>query len=400
MDTLHVALIGFGTVGKGIYQCIEKQREQLESLLQKKISIDAILIKNAELQREVDEGTVVTTEFDELLNLPQLDVVFEAINGVEPAETYLSRLIEKGCHIVTANKELLATSGSRIRELAATHKVGLRYEASVAASIPILSTLREGVRSNQLSEISGILNGTSNFILNELQEKGITFEEALRVAQDKGYAEADPKNDIDGWDAFYKILILSDIVYGQQPKWENVVRKGISDVTSFDIKKAEAIGLRIKHTANLSLSAEGPVISVEPVAISNTHPFFNVTGVNNAVCVSSNLAGDITLQGPGAGAEPTASAMIEDLLSLHRNSTDAVYYSSLEKAEDGDQNFLLIGDDAALSNLTFLPSSEEGAYYATGNRRDIEAALQTHPHVKVYPMYGTENRLTPQIELI
>ncbi|WP_377887863.1 homoserine dehydrogenase [Alkalihalobacillus sp. R86527] len=401
MDTLHVALIGFGTVGKGVYKSIEKQRGQLESLLQKKISIEAILIKNDELEREVDENTLVTTELEELLNLPQLDIVFEAINGVEPAETYLSRLIEKGCHIITANKELLATSGNDLRKLAVKHNVGLRYEAAVAASIPILSTLREGIRSNQVKEISGILNGTSNFILNELQEKEISFDEALQLAQEKGYAEADPSNDIDGWDAFYKILILSDIVYGRQPKWENITRKGIRDVASFDIKKAEALGLRIKHIANLSLIAGEPVITVESVAISSTHPFFNITGVNNAIKVSGNLAGDITLQGPGAGAEPTASAMIEDLLSIDRNSSDAVCYSRREKAEREDRNFMLIGEDGALRDLNFLPSSEEGAYYATGNRSEIEASLRLFPHVRIYPLQETvEHRFTSQLKVV
>ncbi len=400
METLHVALIGFGTVGKGVYESIGKQREQLEALLRKKVSIEAILIQNGEIKREVDDRVLVTTDVDELLNLPKLDVVFEAIIGVEPAHTYLSRFIEKGCHVITANKELLATSGNELRKLAEKHNVGLRYEAAVAASIPILSTLREGIRSNQIKEISGILNGTSNFILNECQVSGLSFEEALRLAQEKGYAEADPTNDVDGWDAFYKILILSDLVYGKQPEWESISRKGIREVTSFDIKKAEALGLRIKHIANLRLQKEEPVITVESVAVSEAHPFFNVTGVNNALSVAGNLAGNITLTGPGAGADPTASAMVEDLLSIDRNSTEPVYYSQIEKGNAVEEDFLLIGDDSEVRGLEVLPTSEKGAYYVTGKRSEVEALLE-HSKASLYPLQGlTLNHSTSRLAVV
>ncbi|MBN8209939.1 homoserine dehydrogenase [Bacillus sp. NTK071] len=388
VETLHVALIGFGTVGKGIYESIEEQREQLESLLDKKVSIDAILIKDGDLEREVDNKLMLTTNVEDLLSLPQLDVVFEAIIGVEPARTYLAKFIEKGCHVVTANKELLAHKGKELRSLATKHKVGLRYEAAVAASIPILSTLREGLKSNQIQEINGILNGTSNFILSELQREGISFKQALNEAKEKGYAEADPTNDIEGWDAFYKILILSDIVYGEQPEWERIIRKGINEVTSADIKKAEALGFRIKHIASLTSTVDGPVISVEPVAVTSSHPFFHITGVNNALQVSGNLAGSITLNGPGAGAYPTASAMIEDLLSLYRNSSEGVFYSRSQENKSEVDDWLLLGDIPEGLMIELLPLSEKDAYYASGKRSDIESYLEQKPFIKLYPIKG------------
>lgn len=388
VETLHVALIGFGTVGKGIYESIEEQRQQLESLLGKTISIDAILIKNGDIDRGVDNKVLLTTNVEDLLSLPQLDVVFEAIIGVEPARTYLAKFIEKGCHIVSANKELLAHKGKELRSLATKYKVGLRYEAAVAASIPILSTLREGMKSNQIQEISGILNGTSNFILSELHQKEISFEQALNEAKEKGYAEADPTNDIEGWDAFFKILILSDLVYGQQPEWDRIIRRGIDEVTSADIKKAESIGFRIKHIASLTPSTDGPVISVEPVAVTSTHPFFHVAGVNNALQVTGNLAGSITLNGPGAGAYPTASAMIEDLLSLYRNSSESVFYSRFNENRAEVADWLLLGDISDVMSTEILPLSEKGAYYASGKRSDIESYLEKNPFLKLYPLKG------------
>ncbi|WP_347548940.1 homoserine dehydrogenase [Pseudalkalibacillus hwajinpoensis] len=388
MESIHIALIGFGTVGKGIYESIHEQREQLESLLQRKVIVEGVLIKDGNVKREIDDEVLLTTNIDDLLGLPNLDVVFEAINGVEPARTYLSKCIQRGCHIVTANKELMAHKGNELRNLAANQKVGLRFEAAVAASIPILSTLREGLKSNQIQQISGILNGTSNFILTEVQQKNISFEHGLKLAQEYGYAEADPTNDIEGWDAFYKILILSDLVYGKQPDWDDVVRKGISEVTSSDINKAEALGLRIKHTATIVPDIKGPIISVEPVALTPSHPFFHVTGVNNCLQLTGNLAGEITLQGPGAGAFPTASAMIEDFLSLYRNSSETRFYSKAEGEDERNNEWLLLGDITEADHQNILPMVEQGAYYMSGKRSEVEDFLRKFSQVNFYPIHG------------
>lgn len=322
LSVLKVAILGFGTVGQGIYKTIQTHQEELEANLGRKVEIAAILIRNKHTVRQITKNILVTDDFDEILNLPKLDVVMEAIVGKEPSFTYLTKAIKNGCHVITANKEMFAYHGKELTKLAAEHHVSVGFEATVAGGIPIIQTLRHLLKVNRVHTVQGILNGTSNFILTEMREKQQSFAAALQLAQQKGFAEANPTNDIEGIDAFYKLMILSRIAFGKEPDWEKTELRGINKITGERVKEAEKHGLRFKHIASISQEGDQLIASVKPVLIGKSHPFYNIEGVENAVNVQTDIVGSITLQGPGAGMFPTASAMIEDLVYVIQNHTD------------------------------------------------------------------------------
>ncbi|WP_053218657.1 homoserine dehydrogenase, partial [Virgibacillus senegalensis] len=227
---------------------------------------------------------------------------------------------EKGIHVVTANKELLANQGNALRESADNGKARLKFEAAVAGGVPVIGTLQQLLQVNDISNVEAILNGTSNYILTEIATNRVSFQEALQSAQKLGYAEADPGNDIDGWDAFYKLMILSDLLLGQQPEWTQVARRGIRGITLADILAVESAGWRIKPVASFRLKEGKARLLVEPMAVPAGHPLYEVSGVDNAVFIHGDLAGNLKLQGPGAGALPTASAILEDFVQLYKDS--------------------------------------------------------------------------------
>ncbi|MDP4084775.1 MAG: homoserine dehydrogenase [Bacillota bacterium] len=314
MSIIKVAILGFGTVGQGVYKTIQSHERELTQVLGKKVEVAAVLIKNKGKERNISDGVLVTTDFNEILALPQLDVIMEAIVEKEPSFTYLQKAIKRGCHIITANKEMFAHHGKELMMLAKAHHVLVGFEATVAGGIPIIQTLQQLLKINRVHHIEGILNGTSNFILTEMREKQQSFIAALKLAQNHGYAEADPTNDIAGNDAFYKLMILSRIAFGEEPDWKNVEIKGITSITNELVRYAAKLGLRFKHIACIDQKDGRITGSVRPVLIGKSHPFYHVEGVENAVNVKSDLVGSITLQGPGAGMFPTASSMIEDLV--------------------------------------------------------------------------------------
>jgi homoserine dehydrogenase len=320
MSVIKVAILGFGTVGEGVYKTIQSHHEELFAQLGKRVEIAAVLVRNKQKLRAVSEQTVVTDDFEEIMSLPKLDVVFEAIVGEEPSFTYLKKAIKRGCHIVTANKQMFAHHGKELTELAKKHQVSIGYEATVGGGIPIIQTVQQLLKVNRVHTVQGILNGTCNFILTEMREKNQSFAEALKLAQQNGYAEADPTNDIDGVDAFYKLMILSKLAFGTEPDWSKVELKGIKEISIERIEAAEKQGQRFKHMASITKVGDKIIGSVKPVLIEKSHPFYNIEGVQNAVNVQSDIVGSITLQGPGAGMFPTASAMIEDLVYVIQNN--------------------------------------------------------------------------------
>ncbi len=321
MSVIKVAILGFGTVGEGVYRTIQSHSDELSAVLGKKVEVAAILIKNKDRKRNIHDEVFVTTNFEEILQLPQLDVVVEAIVDKEPAFTYLKNVIQRGCHVITANKEMFAHHGKELLELAEKNSVSVGFEATVAGGIPVIQTLRQLLKINRVQQIEGILNGTSNFILTEMREKKQSFEESLLQAQENGYAEANPTNDVEGFDAFYKTMILSQIAFGVEPEWDEVEREGITSITSELMETAGKIGLKFKHIASLINEGNQVKASVKPVLVGSEHPFYHVEGIENAVAVHSDLVGRITLQGPGAGMFPTASAVIEDLVYVCQSSS-------------------------------------------------------------------------------
>ncbi|WP_342429929.1 homoserine dehydrogenase [Neobacillus sp. FSL H8-0543] len=395
MSVIKVAILGFGTVGEGVYRTIHSHQEELTAVLGKEVEVAAILIKNKNKEREISNAILVTDSFDEILQLPQLDVVVEAIVGKEPAVSYLKKAINSGCHIITANKEMFAHHGKELLKLAEDNNVSVGFEATVAGGIPVIQTLRQLLKINRVHQIQGILNGTSNFILTEMREKKQSFTEALLLAQENGFAEADPTNDVEGFDAFYKTMILSRIAFGEEPNWKDVELEGITTITSELIETAEKLGLRFKHIA--SISKEGSQINaiIKPTLVDKSHPFYHVEGVQNAVNIQSDIVGGITLQGPGAGMFPTASAVIEDLVFVCQNDTNnkisrPVANSFGEKKTELKEYWLVHGLTKKYLNTTvsFIQDVSDETYIINGTKNNVEQIFSLHKPLCYFPIIG------------
>jgi homoserine dehydrogenase len=312
------AILGFGTVGQGIYEGIRSHQEYIKNVLGTSIEIVAILIKDPLKDRQIDAGVLVTNKIEDILAIPDLEIVFEAIVGKDPCFSYLKQIIEKGCHVITANKAMFAAYGHELLKLAEKHHVKVKYEATVAGGVPIIGALTNLLQANKIFEIQGILNGTSNYILTEMRKGNNSFDQALKKAQELGYAEADPSSDIEGFDAFYKLNILIHTVTGTNIEWNRIERKGISSITKEQIVIADKLGLRFRHMAYFSnYPNEKPQFWVKPVLIDVNHPFYSIDGVDNTIFVKGSLISGLTFTGPGAGKFATASAMIEDLLQIY-----------------------------------------------------------------------------------
>ena len=317
MAKIKAAILGFGTVGQGIYHIVNEKREDLKKSLGLDIEICAILINNLAKERPETPGVLVTDDFEDIENIPGLQVVFEAIVNEEPAYSYLCRAIDKGCHVITANKVMFSKYSIPLQERANSRGVFVGYEATTAGGVPIIKTLKNLLQVNSVKKIQGILNGTSNYILTQMRLEDSPFEAALKEAQLLGYAEADPYNDVSGQDAFRKLMILSALAFGKQPDWDDVRVVGIDEITLEDVKKAKDQGLRYRHVAEIEQDENGELYaSVGPQLVGPDHPLYAIEGVNNAVSLDTNYIGTLTLVGPGAGMYPTASVMVEDYAEI------------------------------------------------------------------------------------
>lgn len=321
MRIIKAALLGLGTVGAGVYEVICNQQEKLKELIGAEVQVVAVLIQDEKKDREVAGNVMVTNNIEEILAIPGLDVLFESIVGAEPAHHYLDEAIKHGCHIITANKEMFAKHGEGLLEKARENNVQIGYEATVAAGVPIIRTIQQQLQLNKIERVQALLNGTSNFILTEMRKKQLPFAEVLKTAQSLGFAEADPTNDVEGIDAFYKIMILSQLIYGKQPAWKTVELQGIASLPQEKISNSNG---RFKHIAELEKVGDRIQASVRPVEIDAGHPLYSVEGVDNAVMLETSLAGKIMIQGPGAGSKPTASAMLEDFIDIFQSDKAAV----------------------------------------------------------------------------
>jgi homoserine dehydrogenase len=380
MSIIKVAILGFGTVGEGVYQTIHSHEEELTAVLGSKVEVAAVLIKNVNKFRNITDGVLITTDFDEILRLPQLDIVVEAIVGKEPTFTFLKKAIERGCHIITANKEMFAHYGKELLKLAEEYNVSVGYEATVAGGIPIIQTLRQLLKINRVHQIQGILNGTSNFILTDMREQQQSFATSLLLAQENGYAEADPTNDVEGFDAFYKSIILSRLAFGEEPNWKEVELEGITSITSDLIASADKFGLRFKHIASISKENSQIKAVVKPVLVDQSHPFYHVEGVQNAVTVHTDIVGSITLQGPGAGMFPTASAVIEDLVFVVQNgsvkkkrakSSEIIVEKKVSQLEE---YWLVqgISKNTLNATITYIDQAGEGIFIIKAAKKEME----------------------------
>ncbi|WP_134703915.1 homoserine dehydrogenase [Ammoniphilus sp. YIM 78166] len=316
MSTIRVGLLGLGTVGTGVVKTLRIQEHKLSERLGKKVEIVKVLVKNLSKERAVDlHSSLLTTSFDEVLEA-KVDVIVEVMGGVEPTFDYIQQAFHQGCHVVTANKELLAKRGEELIQAANRHGVHLFYEASVAGGIPVISVLRNFLRTNDVTRIQGILNGTTNYILTQMEQHGSSYKDVLKEAQALGYAEADPTSDVEGYDALYKLLILSQLVFGRAPQPEDVVREGISGITLEDLRLAREFGYRFKLIAQAKVENGCLQLSVRPTLLSLNHQLAQVQDAFNAVQITANIVGDLLFTGKGAGEFPTASAVVEDLAYL------------------------------------------------------------------------------------
>lgn len=317
MTSVKVAILGFGTVGEGIFNIIQEKREQFKAQLGVDLEVAKILVRDATQPRQGIDASLLTESIEDVLAVPNLNVVFEAIVGEQPAYGYLNKALEKRVNVVTANKVMFAKFGEILQEKAQKYGVQVGYEATTAGGVPVIKTMENILRVNDINKVQGILNGTSNYILTQMRTEGISFETALKTAQQLGYAEADPYNDISGQDAFKKLMILSSLAFGKQPNWDDVEVIGISEITLQQVQEADANGQRYRHIAEVGLDEDGHIIAkIGPQLIDATHPLYSIDGVDNAVSLDTNYIGKLTLVGPGAGMYPTASVMIEDYADI------------------------------------------------------------------------------------
>ncbi len=322
MKPMNVGLLGIGTVGGGTFTVLQRNAEEIARRAGRPIQITVVADKNTELARKVTGGNCkITDDAFAVVSDPEIDIVVELIGGTGIAKDLVLKAIENGKHVVTANKALLAKHGNEIFAAAQSKDVMIGFEAAVAGGIPIIKALREGLTANRIEWIAGIINGTTNFILSEMRDKGLSFETVLKEAQRLGYAEADPTFDVEGVDAAHKLTIMSAIAFGNSMNFEKAHIEGISKLDAADIKYAEQLGYRIKLLGITKRTSEGVELRVHPTLIPAKRLIANVEGAMNAVLVKGDAVGPTLYYGKGAGAEPTASAVIADLVDVTRMHT-------------------------------------------------------------------------------
>ncbi|USG64119.1 homoserine dehydrogenase [Brevibacillus ruminantium] len=317
---VRVGLMGFGTVGTGVVRIVQAHQEDLQKQTGLGIEIARILVQNADKSRNIAAmNELVTTNADELLNDENIDVVVEVIGGISPAKEYILAALERGKHVVTANKDLMALHGAEILQKAEEKGCDVFYEASVAGGIPILRALVEGFASDRITKMMGIVNGTTNYILTKMSQEGADYAEVLKEAQALGYAEADPTSDVEGFDAARKMAILATLGFRVPMKLEDVDVKGISGVSKADIAYGKKLGYEVKLLGLARRDGDAIEVSVQPTMVVKNHPLASVNGVFNAVYVHGEAVGETMFYGPGAGELPTATAVVSDLVTVVKN---------------------------------------------------------------------------------
>jgi homoserine dehydrogenase len=387
---IKVGLLGIGTVGRGTFEVLARNREEITRRAGRAIAITMVADQDIERAREIggQSATITANAFD-VVSHPDIDIVIELIGGTTVAQQLVHKAIENGKHVVTANKALLANHGNEIFAAARKHGVMVAFEGAVAGGIPIIKALREGLTANRIEWIAGIINGTSNFILSQMREQGWSFETALKEAQQRGYAEADPTFDIEGIDAAHKLTIIAAISFGIPMRFGDAYTEGISKLTAADIRYAEELGYRIKLLGITRRTQHGIELRVHPTLIPARRLIANVEGVMNAILVNGDAVGATLYYGAGAGAYPTASAVIADLVDVTRMHTADPEHRVPHLAFQPDQ----------LSTVPILPMAEvETSYYLRMQVQDrpgvladitriladanisIEAMVQKEPH--------------------
>ncbi len=399
-NSFTVAVLGAGNIGSAV---IERLLEVDNEVLN--LNLAKVLVADLSKERDLDAG-LLTTDFDEILNDENIDLVIEVLGGVEPGKGYIKDLLKSGKSVITANKDIIADCGSELIQIAQKNNVCLYFEAAVAAGIPVLKPLIESLRGEELTRVAGIINGTSNYILTSMEE-GSTYQDALQQAQELGYAEPDPTNDVEGIDAKYKAMILSLLCFGVSPSVEEVFTDGIYNITKEDFDWAKRLNKTIKLVAQIDNSIDGFNARVYPVLVDSKHPLAAIRGALNAVLVEGENINQLVFSGPGAGSAPTASAIIGDVFSAcHQMLSSQTNWYPLRTPKSGDKEF----KDVQSSWFIRLSVKDEPGVLATiaglfgENNVSIESVIQEgrgdNAELVLVTHEAEENNLTSSIESI
>ena len=369
--TFNVAVMGAGNIGSAVISRLMNLDKGIVGL-----NVKRVLVKDKSKKREISDD-ILTDNFDDILNDDSIDLVIEVLGGIDPGKDYIKALLQNGKAVITANKDIIADSGSDLINTAKENNACLYFEAAVAAGIPVLKPIIESLRGEELTKVSGIIIGTSNYMLTSMEE-GSTYDDALSTAQELGYAEPDPTNDVEGLDAKYKAVILSLLCFGTSPTSDDLFTDGISGITKDDFEWAARLGKTIKLVAQID-NKNGFNARVHPVLIDTKHPLAAIRGALNAVVVEGDNINQLVFSGPGAGAEPTASAIIGDVLSAcHQLSSDQTNWYPLREFKGEMKNF----EDVQSSMFIRLSVNDEPGVLANisgtfgENNVSIESVIQ------------------------
>ena len=323
---IRVGLLGLGTIGSGVVATLEAQSGRLEKRLGRRIEIRRALVRDVDKSRAVDfDATLLTTVPTDVLEADDIDVVVELMGGIEPAREYMEMALRNGKHLVTANKDVMANHGVHLLHLAGENDLDLYFEASVGGGIPLIGPFRQDLTANEITEIHAIINGTTNYILTRMDQDGANYATALQEAQDLGYAEPDPANDVEGHDVAYKLAILASLAFGARVHPDDIYREGVGGLDAIDFVHARALGYAIKLLAIGKSHPDGIEVRVHPTLVTRDFLLSQVSGVENAVRIRGDLLGHALFAGRGAGPNPTASAIVADLIDLAHNLNSGVH---------------------------------------------------------------------------
>ncbi|MBP9537004.1 MAG: homoserine dehydrogenase [Negativicutes bacterium] len=318
--TINIALLGLGTVGQGIVNVLKENNHEISQKVGFPINIKTVLVRNIEKAKAFDANLNLTTDFSDIINDAEINIVVEVMGGENPARQYMLQALQAKKHVITANKDVVALHGREMFEAATAHKVDFMFEASVGGGIPIIRPLKQCLTANKITEVMGIVNGTTNYMLTKMSNEGMDYNQVLKEAQEKGYAESDPTADVGGLDAARKLAILSSIAFNTKVSLNDVYVEGITKITPDDIKYAKELGYVVKLLAIAKDNVDNGIeVRVHPAFISNKHPLSAVNDVFNAIYINGNAVGEAMFYGRGAGSLPTASAVVADVIDVARN---------------------------------------------------------------------------------
>jgi len=366
LKPVSIGLLGLGTVGQGVAQILSQNAQEIERRTGRPIVVSTAVVRNLAKAQALGLPIKVTTDATAMVNDPDIDIVCEMMGGDEPALSLLKAAIANGKHVITANKALVAVHGNELFEAAREKNVVVAFESAVAGGIPVIKAIREGLAANQIDWLAGIINGTGNYILSEMASKGRDFADVLEEAQALGYAEADPSFDVDGIDAAHKLAILASIAFGIPLQFEKLLIEGIRNIEREDVEFAAELGYQIKHLGVARRREDGIELRVHPTLVPQKRLIANVDGVMNAILVHGDAVGPTLYYGPGAGALPTGSAVVADIIDVVRSFT----------TEPAMRVPYLAFQPESMSGLPVLPQDDyESAYYLRLRARDMPGVL-------------------------